>query len=264
MSKLLVTVALLGLAGCSGVGDDPASGGRPALSESAEALQAFDVSFTGCVESVGVGLAPTDYARTLVPSDIVLAGEGSPVTPTVVRSAHCDGIAVGNSGSRPGDIVQIGLVIVPPGVPGDIDNYTLHYFTSHEKLAKRLGKLGVDAQYLKKVSVDFETGNAGSTIDIRVPEKGDPSLSLAGPVVPSSASAGSFHANWWYRGCDGLVQMATVVPDIAIGSADQSFDTPVDPALAALGFGNPPAPDFPILQQFSVFEGAELHAHLVD
>lgn len=264
MSKLLVIVALLGIAGCSGVAGDPDSGEPLALAESAEALQVLEVSFTGCVESVGVGLAPTDYARTLVPSDIVLAGEGSPVTPTVVRSAHCEGIAVGGSAPKPGDIVQIGLVIVPPGVPGDIDNYTLYYFTSHKKLAKQLGKLGVDAQYLKNVSVDFATGNGGSSVDIRVPGKGDPSLSLGGPVVPSSSSAGSFHANWWYRGGDGLVQMATVVPDIAIGGADLSFDTPVDPDLAALGFGSPPAPDFPILQQFNVFADAELDAQIVD
>src|SRR5205823_13282444 len=68
----------------------------------------FDVEFRDCVESIGVGLVPTDLARALVPPDVVLAGEGGPVTPIVVRTSRCGAISVAGGKPRPGTIVQIG------------------------------------------------------------------------------------------------------------------------------------------------------------
>jgi hypothetical protein len=230
-----------------------------------QAIESVSVAFDGCVESIGVGLAPIDHARTLVPGTVTLVGEGGPVTPVVVRTARCDGIAVDGSASKPGTVVQIGLVIVPPDGSGDINNYTLLYYTSHRKLATRLGKLGVDAQHVKQIAYALaEDPTPGSPLSVHVPAPGDPGLSLAGTVVATPAPAGSFQANWWVETCDGLVKMATVVPAIAIGGVDHAFVGPLAPELAALGFGNAPAPDFPILQQLNLFASAEMTAEDAD
>ena len=50
-------------------------------------LQTFGIDFGDCVESIGVTLVPTSAARTYVPSQFILAGEGQPVTPLVARTA---------------------------------------------------------------------------------------------------------------------------------------------------------------------------------
>jgi hypothetical protein len=39
-------------------------------------------------------------------------------------------------------------VIVPPDFTGDINNYTLFYYTSDAKLAHHLTKLGVNIQHV--------------------------------------------------------------------------------------------------------------------
>jgi len=67
----------------------------------------FDVEFTNCVESIGVTLVATDKARALVPPEFQLVGEAAPVTPLVVRTAHCD-IAVGGQSPNTGSITQVG------------------------------------------------------------------------------------------------------------------------------------------------------------
>ena len=48
---------------------------------------AFDVDFTSCVESVGVGLAPTANVVALTPPPFIPVGLGTPVSPVVVRTA---------------------------------------------------------------------------------------------------------------------------------------------------------------------------------
>lgn len=254
-------VALVGLVlttACSAeVGEDDSRTG-----ETGEALTAkpFSVELSNCVESIGVGLTSTDTARGLVPSDVVLVGEGTPVTPVVVRTAHCEGISVDGCNAEAGSIVQLGFVIVPPDFTGDINNYTVAYYTSHKELAKRLGKLGVDAQKVKKLSYSL----VGNALSVTVPKPGDPKLALGGTVTPSSTPVGSFLANWWFDGEHGRVKMATNVPTIAIGTADLAFAQPVAPELTELGFGSgSPAGDFPVLQQFNGFASAELNAAIV-
>src|SRR3954462_6746871 len=111
----------------------------------------FAVEFANCVESIGVTLVPTDRARALIPAEFHLVGEGAPVTPLVVRTARCD-IAVGDQSSDAGDIVQVGLVIVPPDFTGDINNYTLWYYTTDAELANHLVRLGVGAQHVQNIA----------------------------------------------------------------------------------------------------------------
>ena len=48
-----------------------------ASSRSSDNTADFSVDFTDCVESIGVTLVPTEKARAKVPSQFVLAGEGS-------------------------------------------------------------------------------------------------------------------------------------------------------------------------------------------
>jgi hypothetical protein len=236
------------------VGDD---GSETASTEQALKAKSLNVELGGCVESIGVGLTPIDTARSLVPNDVILVGEGTPVTPVVARTAHCEKIRIDGCGTEAGSIVQLGFVIVPPDGTGDINNYTLYYQTSHKELAQRLGKLGVDAQKVKKLGYAL----SASTLTVKVPTPGDPKLTLTGTVTPSPTPAGSFLANWWTDGAHGRVKMATNVPVIAVGGADLAFATPVAPELAELGFGSgSPAGDFPALQQFNSFANAELHA----
>src|SRR5215471_17498970 len=107
----------------------------------------FSVEFTDCVETIGVTLLPTSQVEDLIPSGFHVVGEGLPVTPIVVRSAHCR-ISVDGQRARVGTVVQIGAVIVPPDFTGDINNYTLWYYTSDPKLAQQLRQAGVAAQWV--------------------------------------------------------------------------------------------------------------------
>src|SRR5215467_14529208 len=67
----------------------------------------FEVEFSACLETIGVGLVPTDLARALVPPEFILVGEGTPVTPIVVRTSRCGGISFDGLKPKPGAIVQI-------------------------------------------------------------------------------------------------------------------------------------------------------------
>src|SRR5262249_17931543 len=87
---------------------------------------------------------------------------GPPVTPPGVRTADCGGIAVEGRRPRAGSIVQIGVVIVPPDGTGDINNYTLWYYTSDARLANGLQRLGVDAQQVPTLDYAFDLGPAGT------------------------------------------------------------------------------------------------------
>ena len=105
----------------------------------------FAVEFEGCVESIGVALAPIANVLALTPPEFIPVGAGGPVSPIVVRTADCAGIAVDGGKSKAGSVGQIGAVIVPPDGAGDINNYTFWYYTTSEKLAHRLQDLGVMA-----------------------------------------------------------------------------------------------------------------------
>jgi hypothetical protein len=218
------------------------------------------VEFTSCVESIGVGLVPTGLAQALVPPAFHLVGEGQPVTPLVVRTADCGGIAVDGRRPRAGSIVQIGVVIVPPDGTGDINNYTLWYYTSDARLATRLQRLGVDAQHVPTIDYAFDPGPAGTSVplDVAVPRPGRPRLAVRGTVVASDASAGSFRANWWIQGDEGVVKMDTTVPDISIGGADLTLTTPARGPLGELVGGAELS--FLVLQQFNTFGAAGMDA----
>src|SRR5215471_4421350 len=195
----------------------------------------FAVDFTDCVESIGVTLVPTKRARAYVPAQFILAGEGQPVTPLVVRTARCS-ISIDGDKPRSGEITQIGAVIVPPDFTGDINNYTFWYYTSDEKLATQLRKAGVSAQHVPTIDYDFEQDD--NSLMVRVPRPGAPRFVLSGTVQPSPNSAGSFLANWWQQTESGVVKMSTNVPVINIGGGDLTLTTdPNSPLGQLIGAG---------------------------
>ena len=216
-------------------------------------IQNFSVNFSDCVESIGVGLVSTDGVRQYVPPEFILAGEGQPVTPLVVRTARCD-ISVEGRGGGVGHIVQIGAVIVPPDFTGDINNYTMFYYTDDLRLALRLNLAGVFAQFDPRIVYEY---NNSSLLSVRVPLPGIPTLTLTSNVTPSPFPAGSFTANWWQKTFAGPVKMSTNVPVIFIGGADQMLTTRADGALGQLIGGS--TLGFPIIQQFNTFANAQMN-----
>jgi hypothetical protein len=234
-------------------------GGQGAPARAGQLLPPFGVEFSRCVESIGVGLAPTANVVALTPTDFIPVGVGEPVSPIVVRTADCDGISVDGSNPKPGSVVQIGAVIVPPqpGV-GDINNYTFWYYTTDAKLAHRLRDIGVPAQHVPTIRYDLDPQRAGipNELDVVVRKPGAPRFAVAGTVIPSEVPTGSFEAIWWQGSAAGNVRMDTSVPVIAISSADLTLATDADNALGAL-IGRDTL-GFPVLQQFNLFSRAHM------
>lgn len=230
----------------------------PAISGATE----FALEFSNCVESIGVTLVSTERARSLIPPDFHLVGDAAPVTPLVVRTARCD-IAVAGQPPQNGSIAQIGLVVVPPDFTGDINNYTLWYYTTDAELANHLVRFGVGAQHVQNIEYGYVQSVAGSAVpfSVNVPRPGDPTLLLGGTVMRSDVPSGSFVANWWQNGRRGNVKMNTNVPSIYVGSANLTLTTDADNELAQL-IGSA-STGFPILQQFNTFAGAHMDVTLV-
>ena len=244
---------------CYSTGWGPHNVRAQAESVSADGLANFSVEFTDCVESIGVTLVPTGRARAYVPEQFILVGEGQPVTPLVVRTSRCQGIAVNGHNPMAGETVQIGLVIVPPDGTGDINNYTLWYYTGNPRLATQLRNAGVGAQLVPTIDFDYDADD--NSLFVRVPRPGSPRLALFGTVSSSPNPAGSFLANWWQQTEGGSVKMSTNVPVINIGGADLTLTTdPNGPLGQLIGAGST---GFPVLQQFNSFSGAHMNVSVV-
>jgi hypothetical protein len=219
-------------------------------------LAGFQVQFTDCVESIGVGLVPTENVEELLPPNFIPVGSGTPLTPLVVRTSRGK-ISVNGRGARTGNIVQIGAVIVPPDFTGDINNYTLLYYTDDLELALRLILAGVHAQYVP--TLQYQIGNDNSFL-VRVPAPGSPRLRLEGYISPPPGPAGSFLANWWQQSSCGVVKMSTNVPAIAIGGADLTLSTNANNALGQIVGGS--TFEFPLVQQFNTFANASMNVQV--
>ena len=220
-------------------------------------LSSFDVEFSGCVESIGVGLVSTASVPVL-PAGFQLVGQGQPMTPIVVRTSRCEEITVDGQRSKGGSIVQIGVVIVPPEPGAFIDTYGLWYYTSDAKLAHQLQKAGINAQHVPTLDYDYAASPSPSQpLSVTVRKPGDPTLSLTGTVTPSPGPPDLFIANWWSQGTGGVVKMTTTVPSINTGGASLLLSTDPDSALGQLLGGS--SAGFVILQQFNSFPAANMH-----
>jgi hypothetical protein len=222
----------------------------------------FDVGFASCREVANVGLLPTANARPLVPAQYTLLGDGGPSTPFVVRSVHCDSISVGNGSATPGDLIQIGFLIVGPDGDGDINNYTAYYDTSHARLAELLRMAGVPAKNVPILSESVTVDADGSGIyDFQVPAPFEPTLEFAGPVGAPVGGPIPFVANWWATASGVTVKMSSTFPQLFIADNDVTLTVPAGSALANL-LGTTTVSSWPVLKLFDHFPSAEMHVTL--
>jgi Big-like domain-containing protein len=217
-------------------------------------LPGFTVEFGDCVESIGVTMVSTSRARRYVPNRFILAGEGQPVTPLVVRTARCNNTAMADLKGKTSEIVQIGAMIVPPDFTGDINNYTIWYSTTDEKLTTKLTRVGVNAKLVPTIGYQYQP--ADNSFVVRVPVPGEPQFTLTGTVQPAPNSAGSFTANWWQETKTGVVKMSTNVPIINTGGANLSLKTERTGSLGQIVGG--PSIGFAVTQQFNTFANARM------
>jgi len=219
---------------------------------SKQSAQSFDVDFKNCHESIGVGLVPTDVAQSMTPDGFVLVGTGSPVTPLVVRTSHCESLSFDGGHGHPVSIVEIGAVVVPPDGTGDINNYAYWYYTDDRQLSKRLEGVGVPAQH-RHIDYDYDADDTDSNFHVSICGV----LSVDGTVDPSTTPDGSFDANWWKTafGGTGTVKMATFLPVQEIGSANLVLSVPQGSAIAGL---TGTSMQFPLIQQFNTFPSAHM------
>lgn len=264
-SSLIVMVAGSGVLGCA-VDVDPNGTFEQSvgtISASRHGSRDFSVAFADCTESIGVTLVSTEAAAALVPSTFVLAGSGTPVTPLVVRTAHCQGIFVDGHRGQSGTVVQVGAVVVPPDGTGDINNYTLWYYTDDQRLQSALDRVGLRTQ---KVHIGYQQGpleSGQASLSVRLKRPADPSFALDGTVNPVTVPAGAFVANWWSQSdCLGTLKLSTEVPVIAVGQANLVATTKPGSALAALLGAT--TTNFPLLQQFNAFQSAEMRVSARD
>ena len=241
-----------------------ASTGAPeAVDLAAEAEHAddggFDADFAGCREVANVGLVPTARARPLVPPQFTLVGDGTPSTGFVVRTVHCDSISVDGKPGKPGDLAQIGLVIVAPDGDGDINNYTLYYDTSNAQLAEHLRAAGVDARNVPVLEESLTANPDGSgQYHFAVPAPFAPQFSFDGPVGAPVGGPIPFVANWWTSSGDGTVKMNSTFPQLFTAGDSVALKVPAGSPLATL-IGATTVTSWPVLELSDVFPAAHMH-----
>jgi hypothetical protein len=240
---------------------DTAGSGEPAeLGTDQEALAAnlaFPVDFTNCTEMASLTPVPVAAVRSLVPSSYALANEAAGTTFIVVRIANCQDTAVAGHATGAGTVAQVGVNLVSPDGTGDINNYTLWYYTTNARLFARLRAIGVSAaQFVPNISYNFVSTGAGTgNLQIAVP--GCPSFTVGGPVVVPTAAAVPFTANWWQDSRRGSVRMNTPIPAIQFSTATMTLHTSRSSELGEI-LGASTA-TFPIFDSYNTFPSAHMN-----
>lgn len=247
-SVKFLSLACVLATGCAMEAADP-----EITAEAQQEIRGFSVDFSNVVETIGLDLVPTDEARALVPEEFVLAGEADPVTPIAVRTAHADGISVNGGTPTPGSLVQIGVAIVSPDGTGDVNSYTLWYYTDHALLALKLIQAGFLAQYVP--NLEYEASLVDNDIYVRVPFPGYPRLVVEGSIAPSGAPPAPFVSNWWVSTWHGPVKQTTTISSLVFGGADVALETNAGNALGALLGGS--TAEFAVLDSFNQFPSAQ-------
>lgn len=257
-----LSVALVS-SGCAVVVDDS----RPTVESTTAQLQRLPVvaDFSDCVESIGVEVVSTATVRPQVPTQFTLAGETSPVTPVVVRTANCNALRLSvalpeaaesdTAGAvertrRTVSIVQIGAIIVPPDGTGDVNIYTLWYHTNNLALLAALHYAGVQAN---PAVVSYDYRPTVGQLDVQLLGLHD-NIALHGSVGALGATPTPFVSNWWTTTNQGTVKIATTVPALVIGTADLTFQATVGSAVASV-LGT--SANFSVLEQFNGFANAQ-------
>jgi hypothetical protein len=242
-------------------------GAPDAVAETAQAddLAPLDVDFAGCREVANVGLAPTANIRPRVPAEFTLVETaGADTTEFVVRTVHCDAISVAGAPAIPGDLVQIGAVVVAPQGDGDINNYTLFYDTNDLELALGLLAQGVPARFVPFLHESLQVNPDGSgQYDFVVPAPFEPPLSFAGPVGAPSATPIPFTANWWLSTDRGTIKMASSFPELFTAGNGVVLTVPDHTKLARI-LGTTRVSSWPVLELFDHFPSAQMHVALAE
>lgn len=238
-------------AGCAVEAADP-----EITAEAQQEIRGFSLSLTNVVETIGLDLVPTDEADALVPEEFVLAGEGGPVTPIVVRTSHADGISVNGGTPTPGSVVQVGLAVVPPDGTGDVNSYTLWYYTDHALLAYKLLQAGFLVQYVPSLDYDLAFSGGVGDIHVSVPFPGYPRLVVDGTVATPSGPPAPFVANWWVSTWRGPVKQSTAISNLFFGGADATLETRAQNPLGALIGGS--TAEFSVLDSYNEFPTADV------
>jgi hypothetical protein len=241
--------------GCTADVDDPEAVEQAALAEHGRDA-AFDVDFSGCREVANVGIMPTANARPLVPSQFTLVGDGTPTTPFVVRTVHCDTVTVEGKQSHDVKMVQIGVLIVAPDGDGDINNYTLYYDTSSERLAEHLQEVGVKARFAPLLQESLHINHDGSG-QYHFAELIDPRFTFDGPVGAPVGGPIPFVANWWSASSSGTVKMNSTFPALFTADNSVNLTVPAHGQLASL-LGATTVTSWPVLKLFDNFPGAHM------
>lgn len=247
--KFLVLASVLA-AGCAVDAEDP-----EITAEAQQEIRGFNIQFSNVVETIGLELVPTEEARALVPNEFVLVGEEDPVTLLAVRTAYAEGISVNGGPSTPGSVVQIGASIVSPDGTGDVNSYTLWYYTDNVFLALKLLQAGFLAQYVPTIDYDYSLASGDSDIQVRVPFPGYPRLVIEGSISPSTDPPIPFVSNWWVSTWKGPVKQTTTISSLTLGGAHVALETRATSPLGALIGGT--TAEFPVLDSFNQFPAAQ-------
>lgn len=226
--------------------------------ETTQALGAkrpFDVDFSGCSEMASLTPVPVANVRARVPAGYALANEVNGVTFVVVRIANCSGMSIDQRPVGGGTVAQVGVNLVSPDGTGDINNYTLWYYTTSQPLFVRLRAMGIDeAQWVPGIDYRYAaTGPGTGQLDITVP--GRPAFTIGGPVTEPVGPV-PFVANWWGDSARGQIRMNTTLPAIDFGGATMTLHTGARSELAeVLGATTV---TFPIFDSYNRFPAAHM------
>jgi hypothetical protein len=257
MNRALVGVGCVLLCACSGAAAESEAAPAEATGSSAAALRsdAVDVDFQGCREMASLAPAPVAKLRPLVPAAYQLANEASGTGFVVVRVASCANVVIDGTSDGPGTVAQVGANLVSPDGTGDINNYTLWYYTTSPRLLARLVARGVNAQLTRDLKFAVTpTGGGNAQLAVDVP--GRPAFSVSGPIALPTAPAVPYIANWWRDHAHDTARMNTVLPAIQFSSAHLTLATNPGNALGQLfGAGSV---TFPIFDSFNAFPAAHM------
>ncbi|MBC8067753.1 MAG: hypothetical protein IAG13_05410 [Deltaproteobacteria bacterium] len=220
--------------------------------------QEFTVEFDDCQEFAGLFPVTLADVAAYVPSDYTIATFDGATAFVVFRTAECQGLEFEDDEDDEDDddddddddatiVSQVGINIVPPFGVGDINNYTLHYGTNNERLARKLKRAGVNARRVRKLDFDFDAnanGDGTGEYAIENPDKDFYHL-ISGPVSdpPLDDPGIPFIANWWRYGLGDNVVMETDIEALFQGDASQvQVTTKANTEVAELLGGTVTAP----------------------
>lgn len=219
----------------------------------------FSVQFDRCGEYVGIGYVPAERARSLVPSEYTLAGDGTNAQ-IVVRVASCAEVTIDGKRTGPARTAQIGVMLNEPEAGGDINNYLLWFVTDSGNLHGKLQAAGIQNGNDQQLKLVFEPIGGEGSLAIDVSAPGFPAFPLLGSAMAPSTPPQSFLANWFAAGNQGTLRMQTAFQQLRFGEASLVLTPTPESELAQL-IGSPSL-DFSVLNSYNEWQTATMHATL--